>query len=213
MDEEIKHTPGDPCNSGEPAGTASDTQTSQPSQEQPVHISLDKAAMDPDPSKEQPSQEQPASDPDSSASHVSLDKAAYNSGAQTPPGWGNQPMRSAFPSDTNANRSGGTGQSTSDYYMNPASTENYDPNEPEEFSNGYGIASLVLGILSLFGGCCCCVPGFLFSILGIIFGCVQPKDQMDQKPGFAIAGIVLSAIGLVISICIGIYLAVTTMIM
>ena len=120
------------------------------------------------------------------------------------------PMRSAFPTDTNAHRSGDTSQNTTEFHMSPSTTANYDYSEPEEFSTGYAIASLVLGILSLFGSCCCCIPGTLFSVLGIVFGCIQPKDSMDQKPGMAIAGIVLSCIGLVISLCSLIYLAVTT---
>lgn len=120
------------------------------------------------------------------------------------------PMRSAFPADTNAHRSGDTSQNTTEFHMSPSTTANYDYSEPEEFSTGYAIASLVLGILSLFGSCCCCIPGTLFSVLGIVFGCIQPKDSMDQKPGMAIAGIVLSCIGLVISLCSLIYLAVTT---
>ncbi|MBR1866755.1 MAG: DUF4190 domain-containing protein [Lachnospiraceae bacterium] len=67
------------------------------------------------------------------------------------------------------------------------------------------MASLVLGILSIPGGCCCGL-GVLFGILGIIFGCVQQKDTFGKRPGIAIAGIVLSVIGIILSICCLVYL-------
>ena len=72
------------------------------------------------------------------------------------------------------------------------SFETTDPNP--EISKGFGIASLVMGILSIV--MCCCGVGALFSILGIIFGCIQQRDEYGQKPGQAIAGIITSCIGL-----------------
>lgn len=72
------------------------------------------------------------------------------------------------------------------------SFEATDPNP--EISKGFGIASLVMGILSIVT--CCCGVGALFSILGIIFGCIQQRDEYGQKPGQAIAGIITSCIGL-----------------
>ena len=65
----------------------------------------------------------------------------------------------------------------------------------EEISKGYGIASLVLGILGMLTSCCC--AGLIFGILGIVFGCVQPANEEGKKPGIAIAGIITSSIGIV----------------
>ena len=73
----------------------------------------------------------------------------------------------------------------------------------ESFSTGFAIASLVFGILSILGSCCCI--GGLFSILGIIFGCLQKKDESDKKPGMAIAGIITSIIGILFSLIALIY--------
>lgn len=70
---------------------------------------------------------------------------------------------------------------------------------PEEIPLGFGIASLVLGIFSIITSCCCGL-GLIASILGIIFGCVQPKDYSGKKPGIAIAGIITSCVGILFSI-------------
>lgn len=74
----------------------------------------------------------------------------------------------------------------------------------ETFSTGFAIASLIFGILSILGSCCCI--GGLFSILGIVFGCLQKKDESDKKPGMAIAGIITSIIGLLFSLIALIYI-------
>lgn len=73
--------------------------------------------------------------------------------------------------------------------------------EPAEFSTGFGIASLVMGILSILTSCCCGL-GILMSILGIIFGCIQPKDEFGKKPGIAVAGIATSIIGMLSGVLI-----------
>lgn len=73
------------------------------------------------------------------------------------------------------------------------------PEAPAPQSNGFAIASLILGILSILGTCCCGI-GVLFGIVGIILGCLQPKDNLGNKPGMAIAGIVTSVIGILFGI-------------
>ncbi len=62
-------------------------------------------------------------------------------------------------------------------------------------STGFGIASLVLGIVSIVF---CWVPvvGLVSGILGIIFSVKQRKISQN---GIAIAGLVTSIIGLVLS--------------
>ena len=58
-----------------------------------------------------------------------------------------------------------------------------------------GIASMVMGILSLVTGCS--GVGILLAILGLIFGIIS---RAKCKNAFAVAGIVTSVIGLIISI-------------
>lgn len=73
----------------------------------------------------------------------------------------------------------------------------------ESFSTGFAIASLVLGILSILSSCCCI--GGLLGIPGIIFGCLQQKDEYDKKPGMAVAGIITSIVGIIFSLIALIY--------
>lgn len=60
---------------------------------------------------------------------------------------------------------------------------------------GFAIASLVLGIVSV----CTCCGGLLPSALGLIFGIIS-KSKQSENNGMAIAGIILSSIGIVISL-------------
>lgn len=82
----------------------------------------------------------------------------------------------------------------SDFYTNSYS------NTTTETPKGFAIASLVMGILGILSSCC--GLGTIFCILGIIFGCVQQKDENDKKPGMAIAGLITSGIGLLLGILI-----------
>lgn len=82
---------------------------------------------------------------------------------------------------------------SSDFYTNAGS------NNTTETPKGFAIASLVMGIGGILTSCCCGV-GTIFCILGIIFGCIQQKDQNGQKPGMAIAGIITSIVGLLLSV-------------
>lgn len=61
---------------------------------------------------------------------------------------------------------------------------------------GFGIASLVLGILSVLLFCTCI--NFVMAIIAIILGIIQVATQ--RKKGPAVAGIILSAISIVVGI-------------
>ena len=75
----------------------------------------------------------------------------------------------------------------------------YDQNQLEDKSaKNMGIASLVLGIVSLF---CCGLP---CSVVGLILGIISRKRQPENN-GKATAGIILSIIGMVLSIVIIIF--------
>lgn len=107
-----------------------------------------------------------------------------------------EPVRSAFEMP-DSHPTPATPQPSSyqngNYYYNTAPVE-----EVIEPGNGFAITSLVLGIISILTTCCCGL-GILLGILGIIFGCIQQKDSLGQKPGMAILGIVLSGIGTALS--------------
>ena len=60
------------------------------------------------------------------------------------------------------------------------------------FSKGWGIAGFILGLISIFIGVLGLIPG----ILGLIFCIMQFKKG---RTGLAIAGLILSIIGIVVS--------------
>jgi hypothetical protein len=66
-------------------------------------------------------------------------------------------------------------------------------------TNSFATAGLIFGILSL--TCLCCCGGFPFNILGLVFSIIA-LAQISERPGLytgrglAIAGLILSAIGL-----------------
>ena len=65
----------------------------------------------------------------------------------------------------------------------------------KEDSIGFGVASMVLGILSIFTFVCCI--NYIFAILAIIFGIVQLVKS--KKKGMAITGIITAAISIIIA--------------
>ena len=114
----------------------------------------------------------------------------------------------------NANGYNSNGYNPNGYYsnnnMNGYNPNGYNPNmgygmyqQPEK-KNGFGIASLVIGILSL---TICCCGGSLIGLLGIIFAIVAFVRKESSK-GFAIAGLITSIIGFAIGIFFVWYFAV-----
>lgn len=63
-------------------------------------------------------------------------------------------------------------------------------------SNSFGIVSFVSGLISIFLSILI-FPPFLFGIVGIIFGIIQLRKE---KNWWAIAGLVLSVIGIIVAI-------------
>ncbi|MBQ9983995.1 MAG: hypothetical protein IJP29_05335 [Lachnospiraceae bacterium] len=92
-------------------------------------------------------------------------------------------------------------------YSAPTYTTPVDYTETYSSSAVYGepvsttkaTISLVCGILSIVLSCCCC-GNILFSIAGIICGCMQQPTENGKKPGTATAGIITSIIGIVITV-------------
>lgn len=102
--------------------------------------------------------------------------------------------------------SGNTSNDTNSYYSPLDSSAPYTGyvEDTATVPKGMGIASLVLGIIGLLATISCCLTYVapLPSILGIIFGCIQKPDVTGKKPGVAVAGIITSAIGLVLALII-----------
>lgn len=88
-------------------------------------------------------------------------------------------------------------------YQNAYSNNNYysSENQQQEGGTGFGIASLVLGILSLITFCTLCM-NIPLAILAIIFGIIQLVKGNGK--GIAIGGLITS--GLSIVACIVFYL-------
>ena len=74
----------------------------------------------------------------------------------------------------------------------------YDPNMFQKDNSGLAIASLIIGIISI---CCCCAwyIGAFLGVIGLALGIVALKDGAKQK-GIAIAGIVTSSVGLLLTL-------------
>jgi len=73
-------------------------------------------------------------------------------------------------------------------------------------TNGLSIASMILGIASIFLSCCYGI-GIITAILGVIFGFVSKKSidnsqGREQGKGFAIAGIITGFIAILFSILV-----------
>ena len=80
------------------------------------------------------------------------------------------------------------------------------PNTPltNNNSNGFGIASLILGICSI-AICCCYGVGAIPAIIGLILGILQNKKNAN---GIATAGIILGIIGILLNAVYLIYMVV-----
>ena len=69
--------------------------------------------------------------------------------------------------------------------------------------NGYAIASLVLGIVSLLFCCCCCanvfglIPMGICAVLAIVFAFLSKKDG-GKMQAIAIAGLVLGIVSILV---------------
>ncbi len=82
-------------------------------------------------------------------------------------------------------------------YAQTAYNPDYVQNRKENTGKGLGIASLVLGIVSVVTSFFCCGLFGIAPIVGLILGIVS-KSQKKENNGMAIAGIILSAVALVI---------------
>ena len=70
-------------------------------------------------------------------------------------------------------------------------------NQPAK--NTLGIVSMIMGIISIVLGCCCYSLSICLSLAAIICGIVSLKKKEATK-GFAIAGIITGAVGMIVCI-------------
>ena len=117
-----------------------------------------------------------------------------------------QPVQDAFSPDNNVNQTSLSTQVEGSYTpgMNTTYYDNTQSSTTSNQSNGLGIASLIMGILSIVSSCCC-GTGIIFAILGFIFSLLQKPDSDGKKPGSATGGLITSIIGFLLSI-IGIFI-------
>ena len=96
-------------------------------------------------------------------------------------------------------------------YGNPYQAPDFYSNINREFTDenaGKATASMVLGIISLVA-CCLPIAGYPVSIIGLVLG-IKSKDSLTNG-GKAKAGIIMSAIGLGLTILSSIYGVVSVM--
>jgi hypothetical protein len=76
---------------------------------------------------------------------------------------------------------------------------------PTPRTNSMATASLVMGLLAITCGLCCCCYGFPFNVLGIIFslialGQIRNDPLTEEGQGLAIAGLVLSLLSIALAV-------------
>lgn len=102
------------------------------------------------------------------------------------------------------------GYNNGNYYIdNTGSMYNNMPNQlynqpPQPPKMGMAIAALVIGLLSM---TLCCTGGTFLGIVGIILGIIALTKNYDGK-GMAIAGIITSALGVLIGLFMIVYMVV-----
>ncbi len=117
--------------------------------------------------------------------------------------YGPDPIGGATP---NPDPMSGVGQQYVNPNQQPPVYDSVGPNTEGQGSNGMAIGSLVCGILSIVGSCWCCGLNLILAIVGLVLGIIGKKKA--GKSGMALAGIICSVIGLIISIIYTIYVIV-----
>ena len=88
--------------------------------------------------------------------------------------------------------------------MNNEFNLQYNFTDEKKNQNGYAIASLVLGVISILSCCCCCTNVFgllamgITAILAIVFAFVSKKNSDGKMDAKAIAGLVLGIVSVVV---------------
>lgn len=78
--------------------------------------------------------------------------------------------------------------------------QNYNEYPEPKKTDSFAIVSLVCGICSLVFGCCLYVVTWIPAIVGLVFGILSIKRNQNGNKGMAIAGVILSALALLLAI-------------
>lgn len=127
----------------------------------------------------------------------------YNNGNYNNAGYNNGNYNNGGGYNNNGNYNG-NGYNNGNYNNNDVYYDigdgSYDPNyrgydDPKSGKTGLAVASLILGIIGFI--CCCCGFGYVLAPLSIILGIISLATHRGGK-GFAVTGIILSAITIII---------------
>lgn len=88
------------------------------------------------------------------------------------------------------------------YYAPPYQQEYYNENTGN--GSGWGVASLVLGILAIVSVCCICCGNIIIGILGLIFGIISIAKKSGKEMG--VAGLILSIISIILGVVLFLFL-------
>lgn len=124
------------------------------------------------------------------------EQAAYNQNVNVQP-QNVQPQQGAF-NQAGYNQNIQQAQPNQNGYTAPPVYNINNINIVQEKSTkaGIGLALAIAGLL--FG---CCGLGGLFAVIGIIFGILSLKNK-EPKSGMAVAAIIISAVAIIINICV-----------
>jgi hypothetical protein len=88
-------------------------------------------------------------------------------------------------------------------YQAQASSPFAAPQKPN-YGKGFGITSLVLGIVAVLSVCCCCCFYFISLLLGVaaIVFAILARKQLGKFSGLALTGLILGIIAIVLFIAI-----------
>ena len=117
---------------------------------------------------------------------------------QQPQGYGGQQPGYNQPQGYNQHYGDQNQQTPLSGHAEPVYHNQYTANY-EEQGQGFGIASLICGILSIVT-CCCSCPCAPLAIVSIVLGILQISKGAGSGRGMAIAGIICSAVGLILMV-------------
>ena len=86
------------------------------------------------------------------------------------------------------------------YYQQPYPQNSYAAPTVGARNDGWAIASLVFGILSILTCCCFGIPGIVMGIVAIVLAFISRHENGSRMPSMAIAGMICGIIGILLSI-------------
>lgn len=122
-------------------------------------------------------------------------------------GYGHNPYYSDVPEYMNNGNTTDYSSSTNYYSSNVNDNGNYCNNGnmgapmPQQNKKGFAIASMVLGIVSIFT-CCLTITHFILAIIAFVLGIASLVSKKRGGTGMAVAGVATSSVSIVLSLII-----------